>query len=67
MASIKKIFGSVSPRKQKCLEKLASEMIDGITFDPTLTDEEVDFVLLVLQSEITEWFKSGKENLCGEE
>lgn len=67
MSNIKNLFGSLSEREKVCLTKLASEMIDGITFDPTLSDEAVDYVLLAIQDEISDWFTDGKKGLCGEE
>ena len=67
MSNIKNLFDSISERKKVCLTKLASEMVDGITFDPTLTDEEVDYVLLAIQDEISDWFADGRKGLCGEE
>lgn len=67
MSNIKNLFDSISERKKVCLTKLASEMVDGITFDPTLTDEEVDYVLLAIQDEINNWFADGKKGLSGTE
>lgn len=67
MSNIKNLFDSLSEREKVCLTKLASEMIDGITFDPALSDEAVDYVLLAIQDEINNWFADGKKGLCGEE
>lgn len=66
MSKIKNLFGDISERKQRILTKLAGEFVDGITFDPTFSDEEVDFLLFAVQDEINNWF-ADTNGLCGED
>lgn len=67
MSNIKNLFDGISERKKVILTKLAGEFVDGITFDPTFSDEEVGYLLLAVQDEITEWFNGEKEGLCGKD
>lgn len=66
MSGIKNLFDGITERKKVILSKLAAEFVDGVVFDPTFSDEEVDYILLAIQDEIEEWFADGKEGLCGE-
>lgn len=67
MSNIKNLFDGISERKKNILTKLAGEFVDGITFDPTFTDEDVDYLLLAVQDEINQWFTDGRNGLFGEE
>lgn len=67
MSNVKNLFDGITERKKRILTKLAGEFIDGITFDPSFSDEEVDYLLLAVQDEIEEWFATEKEGLCGKD
>lgn len=67
MSNIKNLFDGISERKKNILTKLAGEFVDGVTFDPSFSDEEVDYILLAIQDEINKWFTDGRNGLCGEE
>lgn len=67
MGNVKNLFDGITERKKRILTKLAGEFVDEITFDPTFTDEEVDYLLLAVQDEINQWFTEDKKGLCGEE
>lgn len=61
MSNIKNMFDGITPRKKAILTKLAGEFIDGITFDPTFSDEEVNYLLISVKDEIEQWFENDKK------
>lgn len=67
MSEIKNLFDGIGKRRKIILSKLAAEFVDGVAFDPSFSDEEVDYLLLAVQDEINLWFAEHKEGLCGED
>lgn len=51
-----------SKRRKEMLDKFAGELIDDIIFDTALTDDEVGYLMLKIQEEMTNYFESLKED-----
>ena len=51
-----------SKRRKAMLDKFAGELIDDIIFDTALTDDEVGYLMLKIQEEMTSYFESLKED-----
>jgi hypothetical protein len=51
-----------SKRRKAMLDKFAGELIDDIIFDTALTDDEVGYLMLKIQEEMTNYFESLKED-----
>lgn len=57
-----KEFVIESKRRKAMLDKFAGELIDDIIFDTALTDDEVGYLMLKIQEEMTNYFESLKED-----
>lgn len=51
-----------SKRRKAMLDKFAGELIDDIIFDTALTDDEVGYLMLKIQEEMTNYFESLNED-----
>lgn len=67
MSNIKNVFDGISERKKIILTRLAGEFIDGITFDPAFSDEEVNYLLISIKNEIEWWFANYEDEIDEED